>query len=115
MTSPAPPRRFEQGGSGGEGIPPLESGDRLDQKTFHERYEAMPEGFRAELIGGVVYMPSPLKRPHGRIHSQVIRWIGDYEDATPGVEVLDNATNILGPHSEPQPDVSLLILPECGG
>ena len=30
-------------------LPPLENGDRLDQKTFHARYEAMPEDCRAEL------------------------------------------------------------------
>lgn len=47
-------------------LPPLENGDRLDQKTFHARYEAMPDGVRAELIGGIVYMSSPLKRHHGR-------------------------------------------------
>src|SRR5437899_3365498 len=46
-------------------MPPLENGDRLDQKTFHERYEAMPENVKAELIGGVVYMSSPLKPRHG--------------------------------------------------
>ena len=31
-------------------LPPLENGERLDQKTFHARYEAMPEGIRAELF-----------------------------------------------------------------
>jgi Uma2 family endonuclease len=98
-----------------EPIPPLEAGDRLDQPTFHTRYEAMPEGTRAELIGGVVYLPSPLKRPHGRMHVEVIRWITEYEDATPGVEPLDNATNILGAENEPQPDVCLRILPAQGG
>jgi Uma2 family endonuclease len=96
-------------------LPPLEAGDRLDQKTFHARYEAMPEDTRAELIGGIVYMPSPLKRPHGRMHVLVIRWLGGYEDATPGTEILDNATHILGEESEPQPDVCLRVLPECGG
>jgi Uma2 family endonuclease len=98
-----------------EKLPPLETGDRLDQPTFHARYEAMPEDTRAELVGGVVYMPSPLKRPHGRMHGRVIRWVGEYEDATPGVEALDSATNILGPENEPQPDVCLLILPARGG
>src|SRR5207244_1377339 len=34
---------------------------------------------------------------------------------TPGTQVLDNATTILGPYSEPQPDASLLILPAYGG
>jgi hypothetical protein len=38
---------------------PLENGDHLDQPTFHARYQAMPEHCRAELIGGIVYMPSP--------------------------------------------------------
>ena len=27
-----------------EPMPPLEAGDHLDQKTFHERYKAMPRG-----------------------------------------------------------------------
>src|SRR5271156_1111031 len=41
-------------------LPPLENGDHLDQPTFHARYEAMPSGTRAQLIGGIVYMGSPL-------------------------------------------------------
>ncbi len=101
--------------TGGESMPPLESGDRLDQPTFHARYEAMPEDTRAELIGGVVFMPSPLKRPHGRMHMLVNGWLLAYEAATPGTETLDNTTNILGPESEPQPDACLRILPERGG
>jgi Uma2 family endonuclease len=96
-------------------LPPLEAGDHLDQRTFHARYEAMPEDVRAELIGGVVYMPSPLKPRHGRMHTKVIRWLSEYEEATPGTEALDNTTDILGPDSEPQPDACLLILPEKGG
>ncbi len=96
-------------------LPPLENGDHLDQKTFHERYEAMPEGTRAELIGGIVYMPSPTKRTHGRHHFQTIRWIGDYEEATAGTEGFDNTSNILGDDSEPQPDLCLLIAPGRGG
>jgi Uma2 family endonuclease len=95
--------------------PLLEAGDRLDQKTFHARYEAMPPGTRAELIGGVVHMPSPLKIPHGQMHVRVIRWLNEYEDATPGTMTLDNATNILDEHSEPQPDACLLIIPSKGG
>jgi len=47
-------------------LPPLENGDRLDQKSYHERYEAMPEHVRAELIGGIVYMASPQKMPRAR-------------------------------------------------
>jgi Uma2 family endonuclease len=98
-----------------EAVPPLEAGDHLDQKTFHERYEAMPEGFRAELIGGKVYAPSPLKYRHGRHHSLVMGWLNVFEAATPGVEVLDGATVILGDESEPQPDAIVIVNAQAGG
>jgi Uma2 family endonuclease len=93
----------------------LVAGQRLDQPTFHALYEAMPSGTRAELIGGVVYMPSPVGRAHGRAQVPVIVWLDYYAEHTPGVEVLDNATIILGWKSQPQPDVMLRVLPKCGG
>jgi Uma2 family endonuclease len=93
----------------------LVEGERLDQPTFHALYEAMPPATRAELIGGVVYMPSPASYDHGRAQVTTILWVGYYAKKTPGVEVLDNATTVLGWKSEPQPDVTLRILPECGG
>ena len=96
-------------------MPLLENGDRLDQKTFHARYEAMPRHVRAELIGGVVHMPSPLKPRHGRMHMRVAHWVVEYEDATPGTESFDNTTAILGEESEPQPDAYLIVAPEKGG
>jgi Uma2 family endonuclease len=92
-------------------LPPLRAGDRLDQPTFHARYEAMPEDFRAELIGGVVHVPSPLKRPHSRAHLRLLQWLAGYEKATPGTEAHDNASTLLGRPSEAQPDACLLILP----
>jgi Uma2 family endonuclease len=93
----------------------LVEGQRLDQPTFHSLYESMPAGTRAELIGGVVLMPSPLRRAHGRAQVPVVVWLDYYAENTPGVEVLDNATTILGWKSEPQPDVMLRILPRYGG
>jgi len=99
----------------GRHLPPLEAGDHLDQATFHARYEAMPPGFRAELIGGVVFVPSPLRKEHGRHHALVMGWLINYWIATPGTETLDNTTAILGDDSEPQPDAALIIEPECGG
>jgi Uma2 family endonuclease len=96
-------------------IPPLVEGQRLDQPEFHRRYEAMPPGTRAELINGVVYMPSPLGIAHGKSSGRVVAWLSHYELHTPGVEILDGATTILGRKSEPQPDALLRILPACGG
>ncbi len=96
-------------------IPPLVNGDHLDRKTFHERYEAMPPGVRAELIGGIVFMSSPLKRKHGRSGARLMHWLGEYEDATPGTEALENTTHKLDDQAEPQPDGCLIIIPECGG
>ena len=101
--------------TGAEVLPPLENGERLDQPTVHARYEAMPEGTRAELIGGIVYMHSPAKSTHGRKHSLIARWLGMYEDSTPGAETHVESSTLLGPENEPQPDCCLLITPECGG
>jgi len=96
-------------------LPPLMNGDRLDQRTYHARYEAMPENVRAELIGGIVYMGSPQMPPHGQSHVDVIHWLAEYEVATPGTELQLNATQIMGPESEPQPDGALFIAPGFGG
>lgn len=99
----------------GTKVAPLENGDRLDQKTFHKRYESMAEDVRAELIGGIVYMASPQKLPHGKTAKLVGRWLIEYEEHTPGTEMLPGVTNILGPESEPEPDDCMIILPACGG
>lgn len=96
-------------------VPTLESGDRLSQEEFHRQYEAMPEDFKAELIGGIVYVASPTKRPHGTVLSILTTVLGSYMRATPGVEASSDSTTILGEWSEPQPDVLLRVLPECGG
>lgn len=94
---------------------PLEAGDHLDQATFHERYKAMPSEFRAELIGGIVIVPSPLSPEHGAYHALVMTWLGNYWIATPGTQARDNATAILDDTSEPQPDAVLILDPACGG
>ncbi len=98
-----------------EPAPALVAGQRLDQRAFHALYESMPRGTRAELIDGVVHMPSPVGIDHGHAQVPVIMWLGQYAEQTPGVQVLDNATTILGWKSELQPDGILRILPECGG
>jgi hypothetical protein len=74
----------------------LVEGQRRDQPTFHALYEAMPPGTRAELIDGVVYMASPVGREHGIAQVPVIVWLDYYAEQTPGLQVMDNASTILG-------------------
>jgi Uma2 family endonuclease len=96
-------------------LPPLMDGQHLDQLTFHERYEAMPPDTRAELVGGVVFMPSPMRSDHGKQSRIVSGWLDRYERFTPGVEGGDGSTVKLDRGGEPQPDHLLLIAPESGG
>jgi Uma2 family endonuclease len=98
-----------------EGFPWLENGEWMDQQTFHERYERTPEGFRAELIGGSVYVSSPLGFRHGRSTAALITLFGLFSASTPGTDAQANTTTILGEESEPQPDSALLILEDYGG
>src|ERR1700722_2574224 len=77
---------------------------------------AMPDLKRAELIEGVVFVPSPVRaRRHGRPHAHLVTWLGIYESATPGVIVADNATVRLALDNEPQPDAVLFVEPGNGG
>jgi Uma2 family endonuclease len=87
----------------------------MTQAEFHRRYETYPEDVKFELIGGVVYMASPLRLKHSGYTGDLGFVLGLYRRATPGVEDLYNATTILGEECEPQPDLGLRILPEFGG
>jgi Uma2 family endonuclease len=87
----------------------------MSQPEFHRVYELTPEHVKAELVEGVVYMASPLSVQHGDAHCLLATALGMYALATPGVRPTDNATLILGASDEPQPDLSLRILPEFGG
>lgn len=93
----------------------LRAGERLDRATFHVRYQAMPEGTRAELVEGIVTMPSPADSRHGRPHLQIGGWAFGYEAATPGVIGLDNTSVFLSDDTEVQPDVALIVDPALGG
>jgi Uma2 family endonuclease len=97
-------------------IPPLEPGDHLTREEFERRYDAMPHLKKAELIEGVVYMPSPVRwNNHAGPHFNLITWLGVYGANTPGVGGGDNGTVRLDLDNEPQPDVALIIEPSCGG
>jgi Uma2 family endonuclease len=96
-------------------LPPLVAGEHLDQPTFHERYEAMPEGTWAELVGGVVYMPSPLRSEHGDYDGVATYWTEHYRRFTKGLRGGRNCTVILDESGECQPDGHLRIPEALGG
>ncbi|WP_435017775.1 Uma2 family endonuclease [Tundrisphaera sp. TA3] len=95
--------------------PPLIHGQRLDQPTFHDRYLAMPEDVRAELVGGVVYMMSALRYCHGDLDGAISLWIQSYRRRTPGLKSPVNVTTKLGIDAEVQPDCMLHIREDHGG
>jgi hypothetical protein len=77
--------------------PPLESGDRLTRSEFERRYEAEPGLKKAELIEGVVYLPSPVRQKyHGKPHTTLIGSLFAYRAKTPGVELGGNSTVRMG-------------------
>jgi len=99
------------------GPPPLQAGDRLSRAEFERRYAAHSEVKKAELIEGVVYMPTPVRfEQHGQPHFVVITWLGLYCAATPGIQAGgDNATVRLDLENEVQPDALLRLEPAQGG
>ena len=74
---------------------PLVAGQRLDQAVFHERYEAMPPGIKAELIDGVVTMASPVGYGHGAASILPIVWLHSYQEMSQGIQLLDDASVVL--------------------
>jgi Uma2 family endonuclease len=97
-------------------VPPLVAGDRLTREEFLRRYEAMPHVQKAELVEGVVYMPSPVSAAdHGEPHFRFNGVLFVYESRTPGVIGGDNSTLKLDLDNAPQPDGYLRLAPEAGG
>ncbi len=99
----------------GVAVPPLVAGERLDRATFHARYEAMPPRTRAELIGGIVDMPSPVGPGHAKFVYELTGWVSHYSRGVPGLEGGCDATFFLDDQSEVQPDIHVRVLPEFGG
>src|SRR5688500_20062771 len=88
-------------------VPPLENGDRLTRAEFERRYSAMPEVKKAELIEGIVHMPSPVRtKRHGRPHVILNGWLAYYLSKTPGLEEHgDKSPVCLDLDNEPSPDL----------
>lgn len=95
-------------------IPPLAAGDKLTRDEFIRRWEMHPEIKLAELIEGVVYMPSPVSSEHGDMDGDVGAWLSVYKAWTSGTASGRNSTTFLLDGS-PQPDLNLRILREHGG
>ena len=99
-----------------EKVPRLHAGDRLTREEFERRCESMPEVKKAELVEGVVYMPSPVSaEDHGEPHFDFNGFLFTYRVQTPGVRGGDNSTLRLDLDNMPQPDGYLRIETECGG
>jgi len=97
-------------------IPCLQAGDELSRDEFERRYSAMPNVKKAELIEGIVYMPSPVSHDrHGEPHLNLAGLFATYMWQTKGVRGGDNTTVRLDLANEPQPDLLLFIDPGCGG
>lgn len=97
-------------------VPPLENGDRLTREEFEQRYLGMPHVKKAELIEGMVHVPSPVSHDyHGEQHTTLTWLLQHYVVFTPGTFASDNTTVKLDNENELQPDVFLAVRPECGG
>ena len=108
-------------GASGAAPPPsappttLENGDRLTRCEFERRYALRPDLKKAQLIEGIVYMPSPVSVAHAEPHAMIQAALLVYAASTPGVHGYDNATLRLDLDNEPQPDVLLRLAPAAGG
>jgi len=92
----------------------LVAGDVLTWEEFERRWDATPEIKRAELIGGIVYIMSPISLPHCEHELELSAWLGVYAAKTPGCAGGTAGTwRMLG--DAPQPDAHLRIIEECGG
>jgi len=95
--------------------PPLLEGDSLTSEEFLRSWEEMTEVKHAELIDGIVYMPSPVSLRHQECHVFLAGWLSFYAASTPGCRPALEGTWLMGARQAPQPDVTLRILPEYGG
>ena len=91
------------------------TGISLRSREFLRRYEGMPLVKKAELIGGVVYMGSPVSVHHGKPDALVQAWLVTYASHRPETEALANTTVILDAENTVQPDALLRRLPDHGG
>jgi Uma2 family endonuclease len=112
-------------------IPPLRDGDRMNSAEFWRRYVASPEGTKAELLNGVVYlrrrvaktcdgkerlMPPTSNDGHGEQQFGLSGWLHQYATFTTGVVGSGpTSLHLADAEQNPEPDGLLRILPSHGG
>jgi hypothetical protein len=93
--------------------PTLETGDNLTREEFIRIWDQLPHIKRAELIGGIVYMPA-LTTSHGGLDFSITGWLSYYQTFTPGCDGGSNESTFMLKDC-PQPDVNLRVVTEYGG
>lgn len=89
-------------------LPILEPGDHLTLEDFDRIYEQRPDIKKAELIFGVVYMPSPVRVPeHAEPVGIVTTWLGNYALRHRGVRFAVDGSTKLSDQAKVQPDVMM--------
>ena len=79
--------------------PPLQSGDRLTRDEFERRFASSPSLKKAELIEGIVLLPSPVPSAHGDAHAKMVWWLTCFQAARGDLIVSDNPTLRLDPEA----------------
>lgn len=94
----------------------LENGDRLTSAEFLRRYEAAPGLKKAQLIEGIVHMPSPVRADlHAEPDGLIQLWLGLYSIPRPELKLYPHATLLLDAENTVQPDATLCSAPRDGG
>ncbi len=92
----------------------LITGMQMTREAFLRAWDASPELKNAELIEGIVYVPSPVSATHAEFDFLIHLWLGTYAVHNGKCQGGANATWLML-ESAPQPDSHLRLLPEFGG
>ncbi len=94
---------------------PPENGDRFQSAEFLDRCENVPELKFAQLIEGIVYLPSLVRADHALAHGLLVGWVSAYNLKHPRLKYLPSCTVILDNDNAPIADVVLCSPLKEGG
>jgi Uma2 family endonuclease len=90
--------------------PVLDHGDHLSRDEFERLFTLRTDLKKAELIRGVVYVPSPARATvHAEPAGILAGWLDRYVERTPRTRWADSPTVRLSADSEPMPDLVLFF------